>query len=645
MNLFAPALPLLVFLLLWGIFYKVDNEWRAAFMSAAIMWGVLLTAATEILSLFKAISFWPVLGAWGIYLMAAILCWVKVIGSPKNLIKNLEIPHISRFEFLLLGGVVLIASAVGFIAVIAPPNTYDAMTYHMARVMHWIQDGSLDYYPTQELRQLYLNPWSEFTILHFQVLAGTDRLANSVQWFSMIGSTIGVTLIAKELGANRKGQIFSAAVSMTIPMGILQGSSTENDYVAAFWLICFVSLIFVLKDRGDFWSAFASGASLGLATLTKATAYIYAFPFVAWSGVWTFKAYRYQGLKLLGIIAFGFLAINLGYYTRNTNLFSNPLAITQEISPGQYTIPEQYSSEIFSIPELLSNIARNIAVQLGTPFENINRFLENAVYQFHGFIGISPNDPRTTFSGEVFHVNRLSFHEDWAGNLLHVLLIMITIILVGIYLRRNRKLIYYFLCLNGAFLFFCIYLMWQPWVSRLELPLFVLWSPLIGMAILSFRAKWIAPAILLLLILGAMPWVLFNQTRPILGTKNIFNTSRDEQYFNSNDRQQLENSYSWAARYMAEDMKGQCRDIGLYLSEDDWEYPLWILLRQKIGKEVRIEAVNVENISAHQYGEFPEFTPCAVIALNPLSVDGFQVNGTAYSVRQTIKSLKLLLPK
>ena len=502
----------------------------------------------------------------------------------------------------------------------------------------------MDYYPTQELRQLYLNPWSEFAILHFQVLAGTDRLANSIQWFSMIGSAIGVTLIAKELGANRQGQIFSAVVGMTIPMGVLQGSSTQNDYVASFWLVCFVYWIFVLKTKSDPWSAFAVGASLGLAALTKATAYIYAFPFLTWLSVPILKTYRSKGLKLLGMITFVFLLINLGFYIRNYNLFSNPLGITQETSPGHYTIPDHYSNSVFSVPELSSNVVRNIAVNLGTPFDTINRFLEKAVYQFHEFIGISTNDPRTTYMPQQeFVIGRPSFHEDFAGNLLHVILIMIAILLVVIYQRRNRNTIYYLFCLILSFLLFCLYLKWQPWVSRLELPLFVLWSPLIAMAILVFQGKWIAPAIMLLLFLGALPWVFLNQKRPLFTTTNILNTPREEQYFHG--QQELETSYTWAARLLASDMNGQCQHIGLYIYGNAWEYPLWILLQQKVGKNVRIEAVNVKNISANKYNEFPEFTPCAVIALNPLSLDNFQVNGVAYSVYQTIKPVSVLIPK
>lgn len=641
MTTLAAIIPLLLFLLLWGIFYKEQNEWRISFLSAAISWGVLLTGITEILSLFKAISFWPVLGAWSLCLIAAILGWIKIVGNPKELIKKFKLPGFSHFEFFLLGGIAFIAGIVALIAWIAPPNTWDSMTYHMARVMHWIQDGSVAYYPTHILRQLYLNPWSEFTILHFQVLSDSDRLANLVQWFSMVGSAVGVSLIAKQLGADRRGQVFSAVVSMTIPMGILQGSSTQNDYVVAFWLVCFIYWLLILKAKTDYWSALASGASLGLAVLTKGTTYIYAFPFLIWLSLSVIKTYRGKGIQLLSIVALTVLAINLGYFLRNYDLFSNPLGLMQENLVGHYTIEYKFSNDIFSIPEFMSNIVRNIAIHLGTPFDSVNLSLENGIDFFHQAIGISPDDPRTTLPlGTHFQIGNSSLLEDFAGNPLHVIIIIFITLLITFWRGNKGDTRSYFLCLLAAFLLFCFYLKWQPFGSRLQLPLFVTWSAIIGLILSDVRGKKLANSIMVLLLIASLPQVFLNSSRPLLGSQNIFNTNRTEQYFRN--QRSLWFSYTRAVQLLP---GPECKQIGLYLDLDSWEYPLWILLQQSIGKDVRIESVNVENISWRQYNRFPEFTPCAIIAANPLSASNFQVNGVKYSVYETTKFVTILTPK
>ena len=65
---------------------------------------------------------------------------------------------------------------------------------------------------------------------------------------------------------------------MTLPMAILQGSSTQNDMVAAFWLSCLVGLVcdrdFPGRPGLSLEAAVALGLILGLGLLTKGTVYL-----------------------------------------------------------------------------------------------------------------------------------------------------------------------------------------------------------------------------------------------------------------------------------------------------------------------------------------------------------------------------------
>src|SRR4029078_8299879 len=87
-------------------------------------------------------------------------------------------------------------------AMTARPNQWDAMVYHLSRVDHWIQDRSVGFYPTHIIRQLYSPPWAEDASLHLTPLGSDEHWANAPQWFSMIGSLAGVSLIARRLGAS-----------------------------------------------------------------------------------------------------------------------------------------------------------------------------------------------------------------------------------------------------------------------------------------------------------------------------------------------------------------------------------------------------------------------------------------------------------
>ena len=120
--------------------------------------------------------------------------------------------------------------------------------------------------------------------------------------------------------------------------------------------------------------------------------------------------------------------------------------------------------------------------------------------------------------------------------------------------------------------------------------------------------------LIVVLVLLALPWVFANTSRPLVGQSNIFNTSRIEQYFSNRPR--VKNDYIKAAQAIRS--KG-CSHIGLYMGGDDWEYPLWVLLKEDKNDGARLEHVTVRNVSALKSSEHPfnNFDPCAVILTFP----------------------------
>src|SRR5262245_61501082 len=191
----SVALPLLCFM---GIFLSLQgrvsvNDWRRSFLEAAVIWGLLLTAATEVLSFFGSLSRGWVEAFWGLASLAAV---APFLSAKSKWNASWKIPRTSFISAVLLSGVTLIALVVGTIALLAPPNNVDSMTYHMSRVVHWIQNRGVSFYPTHIMYQLFHSPWAEYAILHLQLLSSGDRFANLVQWFSMGGSMIGASLIA-----------------------------------------------------------------------------------------------------------------------------------------------------------------------------------------------------------------------------------------------------------------------------------------------------------------------------------------------------------------------------------------------------------------------------------------------------------------
>jgi hypothetical protein len=130
---------------------------------------------------------------------------------------------------------------------------------------------------------------------------------------------------------------------------------------------------------------------------------------------------------------------------------------------------------------------------------------------------------------------------------------------------------------------------------------------------------------MIILIQTSLVYVLLNDFRPILGDKNIFNTSRIEQYLKPviNDKK----NYINAAKFVG---KTECKNIGLSLPT--MEYPWWILL-QNSHQVVRIEHINVKNISNVKSSSYPynNFIPCAIISLDSAQSKDFATAGNIYS--------------
>jgi hypothetical protein len=617
------------------LYFAATNPWPVAFIKAAVVWGLLVVANTELLSLLRALSHLWLSIAWAVECcLAGLGAWQRRV----ELAERLQLRSLNRLWHPVLGAVVpivIIVAATGVTAWMAPPNTWDSMTYHSARVAHWVADATVALYPTNVIRQLYSPPWAEYAVLQFQVISGTDYFANLVQWFSMVGSVVAVPLIAWQLGAPPRGQFLAAIVVVTLPMGILQSSSTQTDYVTAFWLVCSASFAMSFVARSTPQGAAWLASSLGLAMLSKGTAYLFAAPLVLLMGFWLLSRLR-KGLVFPALLMlFIPLVINSGYYFRNEALFHNPLGANPESA--------QLVNTTYAPQAVVSNVVRDAILQFGSPNPTVNNLLERAVTRLHSAVlHIGVSDPATTFPGASFHVNPLSFDEDYSGDPLQTLLAIAAVLAaIGFASRRGPPLVsIYALGLIFALLIFAVYLRWQPWHARLELPLLVLSAPLIGAVIAHLSKARVTGALSVVLLVAAVPWVIDNQTRPMVGFPlpvainpeprflpsgaTIFNTSRTDLYFVK--RPNLESPYVDAMKLASR--KG-CGEIALWSGPDDWEYPLWVLVNRSAG-QARIDQVLITNqsIDAQRFG----VTPCLLVTLTSEQPPSVAVGGIQFTL-------------
>jgi hypothetical protein len=609
--------------LLWG-----RTDWRMALLAAAVIYGALLALSTEVLGWFGWLSRGWLIVFWIFANAAFFLAWrgSRAVSRPPG--PNL---HALRGAPVAAGlvSLMVIGGLTALTAVIAPPNTTDSMTYHMARVAHWVVQHSVADYPTNILRQLYQPPWAEYQVLHLQILTGGDHLANLVQWMAMAGSVVAVSAIAAELGAGVAGQLVAAAFAAALPMGIVQASSTQNDLVVSFWLACCVLFALRLRHHPRLLTALLLGTGLGLAVLTKGTALILGVPLL---GVLAAPAARQFGRRVwqpVLIVAGAVIVLNLGFWARNQVVFGTPL--------GPETA--RYANAAITPQILASNVVRDVAsqIQIGRASTPFNAELEQAIEGFHHWLGIGVSDPRDTWEGTSFHVLEFSTNEDWTANSLALLVTVIVAaaLLAVPRLRQRRLAVLYLAGVVGAAVLFALALRWQPWNNRLELPLFVLVAPLCGLVVGSGPGA-LSAATIVLLTVCAFPWLGFNATRPLLGDDgNILHAPRLELYFIK--RPSLQQPYQEAAALIRSE---GCERVGFLGGRDAWEYPLWVVL----DPDARVMHVLVSNPSAAGTAQ-PPAPPCAIVAVDMAEdASSLAVSGITYSRTQTFGPVTVFSP-
>jgi 4-amino-4-deoxy-L-arabinose transferase-like glycosyltransferase len=586
---------------------------RDRFLRALVLFGVALVAITESLGAFGLIRRGPLIVCWG-----AVLAIALASARRKRFHFRLapKLPKADPVVLICSVAIGAILTLTGVTAAFSPPNSADAMAYHMPRVVYWAEQSSVQFFPTPYLPQIMLQPLAEYMMLHLYVLSGGDQLINFVQWFASLASMIGVSSIARIFGAEKASQAIAALFCATLPAGILASSGAKNDYWLAMWLVAaiYFALSFTRTNRlGD---ALAFGAALGLALLTKATAYLLvpwplAAIFLARAG----KSRRRLVTGALIAVACG-LAINAPHYVRNYDLSGSIMGFDSAQADGFF----RWRNETFGWKQTASNILRNLSEQLGSRSPGWNERVYELVIAAHKRLGIDVNDPGTTWRWSAFAPPRNANHEANAPNRWHlaILFAISCALILRALRRRERERPLYSLALLCAFFAFCVSLKWQPFLARLLLPVFVLGAPLAAAIGEIGERKW-SPIVrrfvqlaicLFLLDIARLP-LLENWVRPLRGSKSVLRAPRSAQYFADMSQWNNEASYRKTVDVLA---NSSCDTVGIDITNLTLEYPLQVLLRER-KPQTRYLHTGVQNASS-RYRQPIDAAPCAVVCLD-----------------------------
>jgi len=523
-------------------------SWRDSFITASLYYGAFVWALTEVLGFFKMLNFTFALAGWLLFTGALL---IRLMRQYKTHKQRFTFPGIVSFGFMEWT-LAIILWVTFFIAVAYPPNNWDSMTYHLPRVEHWIQNKSLAHFYTSIIRQTMSAPFAEICILHGRLLSGGNWLMNLVQWCFFAGSLVAISSIASSLGLDKKQQTMAALFFATVPMAILQASSTQTDMAESFWILCAAERFLVWKREGKLNQSLHFGIALGMAALTKGTAYPIALPLVmlfAFISIRNFRC-RLPGAFMAAIIA---LVINMPHYTRNYSAYGNPLGV----SGG--TVSD------YSLKSFLVTFPADIYINAGVPMPKA--LFTSLTSKVYGLLGI---DRSAVFPYKEPVVNSVSefliFHEDSAKNPIHMILVIIAIVLLCYSGAKRFKM--YMLLVLASWLIFAFCIPYQPWVTRLQLPLFALSAPLFPALFVGRKKEQLQAGIVWCISALAMLPLFMNVSRPLSFT--LWTKSRYERIF-ENKPHLFQNYYDAC---LALEKIG-ARNIGLVIGGDTWEYPLW----------------------------------------------------------------------
>ena len=271
-----------------------------------VWWGALLSLAGWGLSLFSVLNS----VAYGLVLsilVGASLFFLKNEPWPVFFLKSIK-----RFRRPLPAA---FASAVGLIllgALLYPPSNYDALTYRIPRILHWLNHGGWFWITTANPRQNYSGVGQEWLLAPILALTATSRLLFLPNFFCFLLLPSVFFRVFRGLGCSGRTARTWMWLFSFAPVYLLQAGGIANDLLGAFWFLASLALLpgrFLLGS-----SPVASVLSLALATGVKASNLVLLLP---WLMKFLWQIFRQKSLW-------------------HTTLAAAPLALVVSFAPLAY---------------------------------------------------------------------------------------------------------------------------------------------------------------------------------------------------------------------------------------------------------------------------------------------------------------------
>ena len=540
--------------------------------------GVFVLASAEIIALTEVLSLLGVARAAGyavgeaLILAAAAAAWHRA-GRPRPPLPAVDLRAAARAHPLVAVLGLFIGAALvyqAFIVFGTPPNNWDSMSYHLSRAAGWYQRHRIEYFPTHTERENAFQPNAEMEILYTFAFVGRDTAAAATQLLAELSLLAGVAGCARRLGFSRAGALFAALLTATLSEIALQSVTTQNDLVAASFLVSAACLL-LGSARNELLLA---GVAVGLALGTKLTTAA-ALPLLALL-VLTRRPWRRRLLETAAYGAAGFVL--LGAYGYALNLGETGRVL------GEQSAQSGAAPDAVTASGTVSSVARMayrfVDLSGFRTSESVTGWIAARGEDIFDALGIAQNPDESTGTNFSFSVNRHA-NEDYSffGPLGFLLLPALGIGFLVACGRRRAPPATAVLALAAPVYLVAIALSfdYNVWIGRFFVAPVALTMPL---AAAVYRSRPIAAALAAVGVLSLTLTHAYNEAKPtgLEGKRAVWTLSRSEAQ--AVLRPELGPVLAAVEHYVRPGGR-----VGYVLADDDWDYPLYgSQLRNRLGR-------------------------------------------------------------
>lgn len=602
---------------------------------------LIILISNEILSLFHLINFIALSLIWFAVDLIAVFILIAVIRKRKVLLSEIRCLFSfskSSFHLIILFTLFVCAAAV-YMAVRTVPYNWDSMTYHLTRIVHWIQNKSVAHYVCHDISQISCPPLAEFVLLHIYVLSGcSDYFVNLLQTFSYIISVFLVYKISEMIGCNRLFCSLAAFTFATTPIVFAEALSTQVDVFSGMWLLIYVYCILHFTDLKQklYWNRdmlcklLLIGMSAGFCYLAKPSGCIGAFIFAIW--LLLVCAYRKDNIFIVArsiiIVAIVAMIIVLPEMMRNLVTFHT---IADASTGSSFLVPS------WDIRYLTENMIQNIGFNLPNKYLNISPYIEKVIFKTARILYTGTQVPEKLLE---FKLIDAGMGHDMAINptitwlMIFAILCGITVVIIRI-IKKNEDLkqnisYAYLITAIISMLAFCAVVKWYRHITRYEIGYFAIIAPAIMLAFQYIFSQSRRLVYLFTVIIVFINMITFSDAVKYHKQYFAAGDNRIAQYF------AILHLYDPYAAVTDNIIDAGYENVGFICDENSYEYPLWKMMENSVS---RFEHVCVMN-ETELYDD-ADFIPECIIVVNVEVSDIIKCHNTDYELALDADGAKL----